>query len=494
MKRAPWLYTLMQIALWSIHGVLISYAQRYLAGMGMRDSAIGLLLGGATAAGFVLQPLLAAVCDRSRLTVRLTLLTGGGLMLLCCAALLPAAKSLTLTAAFYAVACCMAQTVPSFVNALGMAAERKGMRLNFGISRGAGSIGFGLTAQLANVLLLRGGLRTVPLYSLCLAAILTATALCFPRTAENAPEAETERASGLGRFLRGSPRFCLLLAGAFLLFFGHNTLASYLYRVAQWKGNADAQGTATMLAALLELPILFGFPFLLRKAGSGVWLRLSGVFFTLRLLLTLVLPGTAGFYLAQCMQMGGFALYTVSSVYYVNEIIPVQDAVKGQSFLGAAGTIGAVAANVLGGALLDASGVPLLLTVCTIVSAVGAAIVWCAVQTKSTPPAEFDRLRRQNVLQWRYSLSNASVLPDPGAPCRTQNADYPLGFTSEGTFLYGQRRTIHHRPSPDIFCRSIGSGSLEYTKYACTSQTLARPKISRRMLSINCAAQPERTK
>ena len=61
------------------------------------------------AAGFVLQPLLAAVCDRSRLTVRLTLLTGGGLMLLCCAALLPAAKSLTLTAAFYAVACCMAE-------------------------------------------------------------------------------------------------------------------------------------------------------------------------------------------------------------------------------------------------------------------------------------------------------------------------------------------------------------------------------------------------
>lgn len=135
------------------------------------------------------------------------------------------------------------------------------------------------------------------------------------------------------------------------------------------------------------------------------------------------------------MQMGGFALYTVSSVYYVNEIIPVQDAVKGQSFLGAAGTIGAVAANVLGGALLDASGVPLLLTVCTIVSAAGAAIVWCAVQTKSTPPAEFDRLRRQNVLQWRYSLSNASVLPDPGAARRTQNADYPLGFHIRGDFF-----------------------------------------------------------
>ena len=55
------------------------------AGKSIILGAIGLLLGGATAAGFVLQPLLAAVCDRSRLTVRLTLLTGGGLMLLCCA-------------------------------------------------------------------------------------------------------------------------------------------------------------------------------------------------------------------------------------------------------------------------------------------------------------------------------------------------------------------------------------------------------------------------
>lgn len=340
--------------------------------------------GGATAAGFVLQPLLAAVCDRTRLTVRLTLLTGGGLMLLCCAALLPAAKSLTLTAAFYAVACCMAQTVPSFVNALGMAAERKGMRLNFGISRGAGSIGFGLTAQLANVLLLRGGLRTVPLYSLCLAAILTATAFCFPRTAEDAPEAETEPGPpALGRFLRGSPRFCLLLAGAFLLFFGHNTLASYLYRVAQWKGNADAQGTATMLAALLELPILFGFPFLLRKAGSGVWLRLSGLFFTLRLLLTLVLPGTAGFYLAQCMQMGGFAPLYRRSVYYVNEDHPRAGRRQGPELPWRGRNDRARSPRTwLGGALLDASGVPLLLTVCTIASAVGAAIVWCTVQTK----------------------------------------------------------------------------------------------------------------
>ena len=73
----------------------------------------------------------------------------------------------------------MAQTVPSFVNALGMA-RSEGHAPEFRHLPRRRVIGFGLTAQLANVLLLRGGLRTVPLYSLCLAAILTATALCFP--------------------------------------------------------------------------------------------------------------------------------------------------------------------------------------------------------------------------------------------------------------------------------------------------------------------------
>ena len=153
------------------------------------------------------------------------------------------------------------------------------------------------------------------------------------------------------------------------------------------------------LRPLLELPILFGFPLLLRKAGSGVWLRLSGIFFTLRLLLTLLLPGTAGFLPCAVHADGRLRpLYRQLGILCQRDHPLCRTPSRARASFGAAGTIGAVAANVLGGALLDASGVPLLLTVCTIVSAAGAAIVWCAVQTKSTPPAEFDRLRRQNVL------------------------------------------------------------------------------------------------
>ena len=159
---------------------LISYAQRYLAGMGMRDSAIGLLLGGATAAGFVLQPLLAAVCDRSRLTVRLTLLTGGGLMLLCCAALLPAAKSLTLTAAVLCSGLLHGADRPVVCQCPRYGGGAKGHAPEFRHLPRRRVHRLRPDGPAGHVLLLRGGLRTVPLYSLCLAAILTATAFCFP--------------------------------------------------------------------------------------------------------------------------------------------------------------------------------------------------------------------------------------------------------------------------------------------------------------------------
>jgi len=54
----------------------------------------------------------------------------------------------------------------------------------------------------------------------------------------------------------------------------------------------------------------------------------------------------------------------------------------------------------------------------------------------------------------------------------------------------GNTAQLHLRPSPDIFCRSVGSKSLKYTKYSCTFQTLARQKISRRMPSLNDAVLP----
>ena len=94
-----------------------------------------------------------------------------------------------------------------------------------------------------------------------------------------------------------------------------------MYQIALFKGNGDAQGTAVMIAAIVELVPMVLFARMLCRARCNFWLKLSGIFCTLRLALTLLLPGIAGLYIAQFAQMLGYGLYTVSSVYYVGMVL-----------------------------------------------------------------------------------------------------------------------------------------------------------------------------
>ena len=62
-----------------------------------------------------------------------------------------------------------------------------------------------------------------------------------------------------------------------------------MYQIALFKGNGDAQGTAVMIAAIVELVPMVLFARMLCRARCNFWLKLSGIFCTLRLALTLLL-------------------------------------------------------------------------------------------------------------------------------------------------------------------------------------------------------------
>ena len=116
---------------------------------------------------------------------------------------------------------------------------------------------------------------------------------------------------------------------------------------------------------------MFLFTRLLRRVRCDVWLVLSGAFMTLRLVLTWLVPSAVGLCLAQVTQMLGYALLAVSSVYYVGTVIDRRNVVKGQTYLGSANTLGCLLAYVLGGVLIDGTGVNGMLIFCLVLSVVG---------------------------------------------------------------------------------------------------------------------------
>ena len=378
MKKIQWSYSLQQFSLWGSYGLLFSYANRYLLAQGMSNTEAGLLLGIVTAIAFVLQPVLTSIVDRSSLSCRGVMFLATVTTILSCLGLLFLPNFWT-QVLLYGLACVALQVLPSFSYALGMAAIHRGERLNLSFARGFGAISFGAGAQIAVPLMDRFGLGVIPCGTALLSLLLFLSCLPFSHTVQTAEEGSPDP---LGVFFRNNKPFVLFLVAAVLLYVGHNVLCSCMFQIAVFKGDGNAQGTALLISAICEIPTTFLFARLLKWKSSGKWVCLSGIFITLRLFLSLVLPGVAGLYAAQLCQALGFALFCVSSVYYVGEKIDKRNVVKGQTYLGITNTLGCLIAHFSGGTLIDLVGVKAMMLICSAVCAAGMLLLFVAVHEK----------------------------------------------------------------------------------------------------------------
>ena len=389
-KNSTLPYTFLQAMLWATYGFLFSYANPFLTEkLGLTDTLSGILLCAATGVSCLLQPVLTAAADRTRLSVRRVLLLSGAFTAVC-AGLSMLDLPVAATAALFAGACVGLQVLPSFTNALGMARMRGGERINFGLSRGVGSVCFGVSARLAPVAIERVGLIGIPAAGGMTALLFLLGVLMMKEGSgiRGPQRADTENEpSSAADFFRRHRKFAGILLAAVLLYVGHNVLSNCMLRIAQSKlGNAGleeaagVQGTALMIAALVELPVMFLFTGIVRKIRCDLLLFASCVFMTLRLLLSLVLPGAAGLYIAQTAQTLGYAMFAVSTVYYAGSVMEKRNVVKGQTYLGTANTLGCMLAYALGGTLIDAVGVNNMLLVCVGISVAGCGLALISLE------------------------------------------------------------------------------------------------------------------
>lgn len=380
MKKANLLYIVLQIALWGIYGVLYSYANRYLLFQGLSSTLVGVLLAVATAVAFVLQPALTAVIDKRKLELKGVLLALSLLMLIC-SLVLPFIKTHWLVALIYATSYIGVVVYPAFINAMGMAAIKSGYNVNFGIARGVGAFAFGITAWGTNKLIEVFSEAVIPCFAVifCLTGIWAT--VFFPKGAEAVTK--KEKASNIADFFRRNKRFTALLFAVATVMVGHNILGNCMYQISVFKGDANAQGGVLMISTIIEIPTIVLFTKLLKIAKGSTYMKISGVFFVLRILLTLIIPGVAGLYIAQLCQIAGYGLYTVCSVYYAGEVVSDKDTVKGQAYISAANTIGCLVAHLAGGAMIDALGTKNMLIITTAISVAGMIMLFFTTENKS---------------------------------------------------------------------------------------------------------------
>ena len=376
-------YSLLQVVVWGSCAVILPYAPSLFRAFDFSDAGYSLMFGIACVAAVAVQMWFAELVTRlRRLTHQRMLMILGAAMFLLCAAMLIFRDERYVAVLSLSALAILVQTLQALVNSLGVAGMNSGMRINFGIARGIGSLGYALFAYLIGAAISRTGVFAVPKAYALVSLSLIVLAATFPKTEAKGGSLALLRNRRFA--LLRNRRFALLIAAATLLFTSNNMLVNYLYQIIIDRGGNEAnQGTASAIAAIMELPIMFLFANLIKWRDSAFWLKLSGIFISLKALLCLLSGSVAGIYAAQLMQMLGYAVLSVGTVYYIRSIMPPEQVTRSQSMFAATQVMGSVLVFATGGFVLAKFSVQALIGISLACGVLGAALLFLCVKKTS---------------------------------------------------------------------------------------------------------------
>lgn len=395
-------YAAIQGSYWPIFCSSYSFASVFLLSRKFDNGEIGIVLALANIFAVFLQPMIAVYADTTKkislknLTALLALAAG---MLTAVRCFIP--DVLAVLAVLLVLELTILFSLQPLISALGMQLINRGVKINFGFARGLGSVAFAVCSYIVGVLVERFGPEASPVVSVCFFAILIFFVYTFTKNqptqseAEHIPAADMQEhinveetkkeASDVLTFFMQYKQFLLLLLAIAFVFTSHSMINNYFIQITtDVGGNAKNMGFGLGLAAAIELPGMLLFTYMVRKVRCSTILKSSFVFFMIKAIVTMLAPSVIMLYVAQIFQFASYALFIPASIYYVNQIIPQKDLVKGQAFVTGAITLGGVSASLLGGWLLDARGVNSMLTVGSFATAIGMAIAFFAIQKTTT--------------------------------------------------------------------------------------------------------------
>ena len=361
------LYSWIQGSFWMSFCVSVSFAAVYLQGLGYDNTTLGLILACGNLLGALLGPALSSLVDRKRTVSAVRLIPALLFMqALCLALLLSFPKRCAVTALAYVAFIAFSLSVNSMNLKLYVDFSYRGMTINYGLTRGMGSLAFVLASTLLGVLTERLSVRILPAAGLALTLFQLTAHLCLCRHLP--PE-------GDGAFLRAHRRFGVLLAGTALVFFAHNTVSSFLINITRAVGGStEDMGYINSFMAAVEIPVMLLFTSLFGHRRISSLLRAAFGFFVLKTAAVALAPSVPALYAAFLLQAPSFALYTAAIVPYTAQTIDYADAAKAQSLAFSMTTLGSVLASLISGWLLDRVSVAATLGIAVGVCILGAAI------------------------------------------------------------------------------------------------------------------------
>ena len=368
-------YCFYQIAYFAACSGYSSFAVTYLMGKGFSSSEIGVILALINIFSCLMQPPLGDYADRHSVASLQRLLAGCIGVTFTGAALIEGiALSHMMTGCLYLIGGVAFSLTVALSNSLCACYAQRQYRINYGVGAGIGSIAFSFASLGLGFLLARLGARMLMIVVLICLSVQMALVLTFPRIKDEQGRetAKKEQTLSLFAFARRYKNFMLTLCGVMLIGACHMMSENFMINLFQeFGGTSENVGTALFLACTTAAPALLLFERIQRVTGIEKLMRICGVFYVLKMVLMALSSSILSIYLIELMQTITYVFLFPPIYYFARERIAESDVAKGQTVANALYTFGVAIGNSVGGAIIDAAGVRVMLVAAAAIALTG---------------------------------------------------------------------------------------------------------------------------
>lgn len=357
-KSIQWRYGLLQGFYWGLFGLTIAFVNSYLTGIGLGVEYVGTITAVFTMLAGIMQSFLGHLSDRSTkynwknliiilLTIRIAV---NGLLMI--------NNNLFFAGILYGIAVLLVHAMMPFVNAANFYYEEKNIELNYGVARGVGSLFYAALTYLVGNWIASIGVHVVLTSSLVIGMLFLITILTMPYNKEDDVVVDHVPDGVSEGFFRKYPKFILMITAFALIMAFHNNTTIYMLQILETvKAGNKELGTALSIAAMCELPMMFGFSALKKRMSTGNILLFSSVAYFIKGIIYIFASSVMGIYVAQVLQMLSFASFASAAVYYTQERMSIKDKIQGQSIMSSFQTFGSVLGSLIGGFVIKSKGI-----------------------------------------------------------------------------------------------------------------------------------------
>lgn len=380
-------YFSLQSLFWMTYCMVVGFSVTYLLSCGYSNSEAGYILASANICALVLQPFFADLADRSKKINAMTIfLISISIIFVCSIGLFFISVRSVILTLIYVVMITLANAVIAFLTSVQFLMDPSKTKINFGLCRAGGSLFFAILSAAMGILIERIGMKSIPTALFIITFLIIILCIYITRhrihtTYESTNDLTDQKSSTLLVFFKENPKFMILSIAMLFIYYAHAFITNFTISIVRNVGGDHREmGYLIAFMALMELPGMIGFKKISQRFKVSSLLLFSMMMFSAKAIIVWLSPSLMTLTFGFALQVVSFALYIPASVQYANIIIDEKDTVKAQMMFNLMQTGGAVFSSIIGGWLIDFSGISHALLVGAILSCIGTIIAFTAIQ------------------------------------------------------------------------------------------------------------------